>query len=305
MNILCDKIQNGPLMIIHGGASPIDPKGDALIEALDAIQNMADVCMKDLSNGATAIKTVVKCLQMLENDERFNAGIGSALQSDGLPRLTSSIMDGSKQNLSGVISVPYLSNPSKLAEKLQNRRAKILTSPGAELLAREMKLPISSNLTEKRSKKWLNKMEQNNFPTSVGFECDTVGCVIIDNKGKLASGSSTGGVGNEYPGRVSDSGTVAGNFASRYAAITVTGKGEQINNDAVASKTETRIRDGMSLNDAFAKTFKEAKSRKHSYGFIGIDAKHHYGIAHTTNAMPYVIYGANGLITKFENQSIG
>ena len=66
---------------------------------------------------------------MLENDERFNAGIGSALQSDGLPRLTSSIMDGSKQNISGVISVPYLSNPSKLAEKLQKRNAKILTSP--------------------------------------------------------------------------------------------------------------------------------------------------------------------------------
>ena len=84
--------------------------------------------MKDLINGATAIKIVVKCLEMLENDEKFNAGIGSALQSDGLPRLTSSIMDGSKQNISGVISVLHLSNPSKLAEKLQKRNAKILTS---------------------------------------------------------------------------------------------------------------------------------------------------------------------------------
>ena len=82
--------------------------------------------------------------------------------------------------------------------------------------------------------------------------------------------------------------------------ITVTGKGEQINNDAVASKTETRIRDGMNLADAFTKTFKEAKSRKHSYGLIGLDAKANYGIAHTTNAMPYVIYGANGLIEQFK-----
>ena len=294
-----------PLIIIHGGASPIDPKGNALTQALTSIENMASICMNNLKSGKSAIKTVVQCLEMLENDIQFNAGIGSALQSDGLPRLTSSIMDGHKQNLSGVISVPYLSNPSKLAEKLQNRNAKILTSPGAELLAREMKLPISSNLTENRSKRWLNKMEQNDFPTSVGFECDTVGCVIIDSKGRLASGSSTGGVGNEFPGRVSDSGTVAGNFASRYAAITVTGKGEQINNDAVASKTETRIRDGMNLADAFTKTFKEAKSRKHSYGLIGLDAKANYGIAHTTNAMPYVIYGANGLLAKFENQSIG
>ena len=164
-----------PLIIIHGGASPIDPKGEALNEALASISNMADACMKDLINGATAIKIVVKCLEMLENDEKFNAGIGSALQSDGLPRLTSSIMDGSKQNLSGVISVPYLSNPSKLAEKLQKRNAKILTSARVQnFLPRELKLPISSNLTEKRSKRWLNKMEQNDFPTSVGFECDTL-----------------------------------------------------------------------------------------------------------------------------------
>ena len=98
-------------------------------------------------------------------------------------------------------------------------------------------------------------MEQNDFPTSVGFECDTVGCVIIDSKGRLASGSSTG-VGNEFR-ESKDSGTVAGNFASRYAAITVKKEGEQINNDAVASKTETRIRDGMSLVDALLKLSKK------------------------------------------------
>ena len=80
-----------------------------------------------------------------------------------------------------------------------------------------MKLPISSNLTENRSKRWLNKMVQNDFPTSVGFECDTVGCVIIDSKGRLASGSSTGGVGNEFPESLRFR-AVAGNFASRYAA---------------------------------------------------------------------------------------
>ena len=292
-----------PLIIIHGGASQIDPKGNELTQALKSIEQMASECMSNLKSGKSAIKTVVQCLEMLENDIQFNAGIGSALQSDGIPRLTSSIMNGHKQNLSGVISVPYVSNPSKLAEKLQNRNAKILASPGAELLAREMKLPVASNLTEDRSKKWLHNLHKEDYPSAV--EHDTVGCVVIDSKGRLASGSSTGGVGNEYPGRVSDSGTVAGNYASKFAAITVTGIGEQINNDAVASKTETRIRDGMSLEDAFNKTFVEAKKRKHLYGYIGIDANANYGVAYTTNAMPYVIYGANGLLTKFENQSIG
>tara|TARA_A100001037_G_scaffold244817_1_gene225882 strand:- start:58200 stop:59093 length:894 start_codon:yes stop_codon:yes gene_type:complete len=290
--------ETGPVLIIHGGASPIDPKGEALTEALKSIEHMASRCMTNLLNGMSSVKVVVNCLEMLENDEKFNAGIGSALQSDGLPRLTSSIMDGSKQNFSGVVSVPYLTNPSKLAEKLQRRNAKVLTSPGAELLAREMKLPVASNLTENRSKKWLDNLDKGNYPPSV--EHDTVGCVVIDPKGRLASGSSTGGVGNEYPGRVSDSGTVSGNYASKFAAITVTGKGEQITNDAVASKTETRIRDGMSLEDAFGKTFKEAKKRKHQYGYIGVDAQSNWGIAHTTNAMPYVVFGANGLIRKYD-----
>ena len=296
MNKLYGK-HSGPLIIIHGGASPIDPKGNALKSAISSIEQMASLCMNELRSGKSAIKTVVQCLQMLENDAQFNAGIGSALQSDGIPRLTSSIMDGNKQNLSGVISVPYVSNPSKLAEKLQNRNAKVLASPGAELLAREMKLPVASNLTEDRSKKWLHNLHKEDYPAAV--EHDTVGCVIIDNKNRLASGSSTGGVGNEYPGRVSDSGTIAGNYASKFAAITVTGIGEQITNDAVASKTETRIRDGMSLADAFDKTFVEAKKRKHSYGYIGIDSDRNYGIAYTTNTMPYVVYGANGLIAKF------
>ena len=126
-----------PLIIIHGGASPIDPKGNALKSAISSIENMASLCMNELRSGKSAIKTVVQCLQMLENDAQFNAGIGSALQSDGIPRLTSSIMDGNKQNLSGVISVPYVSNPSKLAEKLQNRNAKVLASPAEQSYSQE------------------------------------------------------------------------------------------------------------------------------------------------------------------------
>ena len=86
-----------PLIIIHGGASPIDPKGDALIEALDSIQNMADVCMKDLSNGASAIKIVVKCLEMLENDEKFNAGIVSEFRENTISKEIHAIVEQTRK----------------------------------------------------------------------------------------------------------------------------------------------------------------------------------------------------------------
>ena len=42
---------------------------------------------------------------------------------------------------------------------------KILASPGAELLAREMKLPVASNLTEDRSKKWLHNLHKEDYPS--------------------------------------------------------------------------------------------------------------------------------------------
>ena len=47
--------------------------------------------------------------------------------------------------------------------------------------------------------------------------------MALDNKGHLAVATSTGGKGFEIPGRVSDSATVAGNYANLNCAISCTG----------------------------------------------------------------------------------
>ena len=187
---------------------------------------------------------------------------------------------------------------SILIEKLQKRRAKVLTSPGTELLARELSLPVHSNLTEKRSKRWLKQMDKANYPSSY-FDSDTVGCVIRDLKGRLTAASSTGGIGHEYPGRVGDTGTVSGNYASRFAAVAVTGKGEQITDDAVAARIETRIRDGMSLEEASNKTYQEALTKKRRYGWIAVSNKGEWGVTRTTNLLPYVVFNEKGLVDEF------
>ena len=69
MNQLYGK-ESFPLIIIHGGASPIDPKGEALTEALKSIESMASICMTNLLNGMSTVKVVAKCLELLENDEK-------------------------------------------------------------------------------------------------------------------------------------------------------------------------------------------------------------------------------------------
>jgi L-asparaginase len=290
---------SGVVVLIHGGAGPQDPSAEGIERANKALSRIAKDATKMVLDGVSLNRVACYCLQKLEEDPQFNAGIGSALQSDGVPRLSASLMNGEKQNFSGVIAATSIPYPSLLVEALQSRRAKVLTHPGTELLARELNIPVHSNITEKRSKRWLTIMEKEGYPDKY-TECDTVGVVIRDAEGRLVAASSTGGRGHEYPGRVGDTPTVAGNYASKHAAVAVTGHGEQITNDAIAARLETRVRDGRSLEKASRKTFREGLRNKRRYGWIAVSRRGHWGIAYTTQYMPYVVWGEKGLIDIFE-----
>jgi len=234
----------------------------------------------------------------MERDPMFNAGIGSALQADGVARLSAALMDGQRQRFSGIVGVGYLSHPSELALALQTRRARVLAHPGAELLARELALPVSSNVTARRSKRWQRMLSREDWPNADAEKpqsplLDTVGCLVRGPRGELVAAASTGGRGFEYPGRVSDTCTVAGTYASRYAAVAATGVGEQIVDDALAARLETRVRDGMSLGDAAKRCIQEALGKRHAYGWIAVD-RLGWCAAHTTASMPFVVIGRHG-----------
>jgi len=94
---------------------------------------------------------------------------------------------------------------------------------------------------------------------------DTVGAVAYHPDFGVFAGTSTGGRGGEFPGRISDAGTVAGTYSSKFAAISTTGHGEEIVNDAVAARIETQ------------------------YGWIALDGQGHWNIAYTTVAMSYIV----------------
>ena len=89
----------------------------------------------------------------------------------------------------------------------------------------------------------------------------TVGVVALDRYGNIVAGTSTGGIGGEIPGRVSDSPTIAGNYANKFAGISATGIGEQIVNLGAAVKIATRVEDGMDLKSAVDKTIHDAKTQ--------------------------------------------
>lgn len=219
----------------------------------------------DFLQSHTALETVVHAVSLLEDDELFNAGIGSQIQSDGKIRMSASLMDGFTHKMSGVINIEDVKNPIQVAQILLNYDDKILGGSGAINFARQHGFDKYSTEIPQRRAEYEAKLASNRI--------GTVGCVAIDSNGKIAVATSTGGKGFEMPGRISDSATVAGNYANEFCGVSLTGVGEDIVSGAVAAKIVTRVTDGFSIEKAFEKTFDELKPYDGFAGAIAIDFK--------------------------------
>jgi L-asparaginase len=213
----------------------------------------------------TAVETVVYAVSLLENNTLFNAGIGSQIQSDGKIRMSASIMDGKTSKFSGVINIEEVKNPIKVAQVLMNEEDRVLSGLGANQFARAHGFDKFSTETPQRKAEYEAKVKSNGQ--------GTVGCVVLDKNGNIAVATSTGGKGFEIVGRVSDSATVAGNYANSFCGVSLTGVGEDIVSNATAAKIVTRVTDGFTLEKAFEKTFEELKPYDGFAGAIAIDYK--------------------------------
>ncbi len=236
-------------ILIHGGffsesSQSIETKTQKQ-QALIQILEKAKLYLADHS----ALQTAIYATSLLEDDPLFNAGIGSQIQSDGKIRMSAAIMDGESQKFSGVINIEDVRNPIFVAQKLMDEEDRVLGGSGACQYAKLSGFDSFSTQTEERQKEFLAKKQSKGT--------GTVGCVVLDKEGKLAAATSTGGKGFEIPGRVSDSATIAGNFANENCAVSCTGVGEDIVSNGLATKIVTRVTDGMTLKQAFKKSFSE------------------------------------------------
>jgi L-asparaginase len=250
-------------IIIHGGffsesSTNIETKV-AKQEALLRIVKDSYAYLKTHS----ALETVVYAVSQLEDDELFNAGIGSQIQSDGKIRMSAALMDGETQKMSGVINIEEVKNPVQVAQVLMQEDDRVLGGSGATNYARQNGFEKFSTEIPQRKAEYEAKLK------SLGT--GTVGCVALDADGKIAVATSTGGKGFELVGRISDSATVAGNYANAFCGVSLTGVGEDIVSNATAAKIVTRVTDGFSLEKAFEKTFAELKPYDGFAGAIAID----------------------------------
>lgn len=268
-------------VIIHGGFFSESSTNN---ETKVAKQNALERIVKDshaFLKSHSALETVVYAVSLLEDDELFNAGIGSQIQSDGKIRMSASLMDGESQKMSGVINIEEVKNPIQVAKILMNVDDRVLGGSGATNFARQHGFESFSTEIPQRRAEYEAKLEA----TGTG----TVGCVAIDSNGKIAVATSTGGKGFEIPGRISDSATVAGNYANAFCGVSLTGVGEDIVSNATAAKIVTRVTDGFSLKDAFAKTFEELKPYD---GFAGAIAIDHNGNMFHQDSHPSMVFAS-------------
>lgn len=268
-----------PKVIIHGGFFSESKTNQ---EVKSAKQHALKEIVKKAHNfllSHSAFETAVFAVELLEDCDLFNAGTGSQIQSDGKIRMSASLMDGNTEKFSGVINIRDIKNPVRLAEKLIQYDDRVLGGEEALDFARKMGFKFYDPEIPQRRKEYEEKI--------LRLQTGTVGCVAFDKNGKLAAATSTGGKGFEIPGRVSDSATVAGNYANSFCGVSCTGVGEDIVNAALAARIVTRVTDGISLKDAVEKSFAELKKYDGFAGVIAIDSK---GNFYHKDSYPYMVY---------------
>ena len=266
-----------PKLVIHGGAGSLEGTLNKAPKIQDALSEIVSESYQFLLK-TNARETVIHAVKYLEDNPLFNAGTGSKLQRDGKIRMSAAIMDSNSEKFSGVINIQNVKNPIEIAEYLSDKKNYVLAGDRATHFARKKGYVNYNPTTIDRSQEHEKKL--------IG-DTGTVGAVALDSDGCIAVATSTGGIGGEIPGRVSDTPTVAGNYANKFAGVSSTGIGEQIVNHSLASRIVIRVQDGLDLYTAVEKTMSESRKQQYKFGIIAIDNLGNIQVGKTSDIVYY------------------
>ncbi len=242
-------------LAIHGGAGVIERgsltrEQDAAYRA--ALDSALQVGAEVLDNGGSALDAVEAVIQVLEDDPLFNAGRGAVFTADGRIEHDAAIMDGTTLDAGAVAGLTRTRHPISAARAVMEDSPHVfLIGQGAETFARSQGLEEVEPaffFTERRWQGLVRQLERDGLPVPARPEgappegsmaavtpplderkFGTVGVVALDREGRLAAGTSTGGMSGKRWGRVGDVPVIgAGTYASNAdgCAVSATGSGE-------------------------------------------------------------------------------
>ncbi|WP_447737943.1 isoaspartyl peptidase/L-asparaginase family protein [Rhodanobacter soli] len=231
--------EHAPLLVIHGGAgverTSMTPRIEAGARA--ALELALRKGYTELKSGKTATDAVTAAITVLEDDPLFNAGKGAVFTHDGKNELDASIMDGSTLAAGAVAGVHRVRNPILLARAVMEHSPHVMmVGDGAETFATERGFKLVDPSYFRTDRRW-QELQKALKDDAAGVSLSerlmalkhfgTVGALARDSQGRLAAGTSTGGMTDKQYGRVGDSPIVgAGTYANAACAVSGTGWGE-------------------------------------------------------------------------------
>lgn len=259
-------------IIVHGGAHEIAE--ELRMPHLEGCERAARAGQAILEAGGAALAAVEAAIRVLEDDRTFNAGYGSVLNTDGEVECDAAIMDGETLDVGGVCSVQGIRNPISVASLMLRERPTLLAADGAERFAREH----GAELCDPAALIAPHRRQDS--------AADTVGCVALDTRGRIAAGTSTGGVPGKMPGRVGDSPLPGGGlYAERgVGGISLSGDGEKISRLTLAARIMGGLRlDGTDPDATITEHLDLLGSFDGSAGVILLDADGRPAWGHSTS----------------------
>lgn len=233
--------QSGMGLLVHGGAWDIP---DSETEAhLDGLRRAIAQGRTMLLDNASSVDVVTEVVALMESHGAFDAGRGAVLTREGTVELDAGVMDGASLSFGSVACVKHIANPVHAARLLIDHgdgEVRILCGESVDRFAQAHGLRLVQNevlrCTREQERFELLQHEAASFHTSQAFQAGqmpspqgTIGCVALDQEGRLAAATSTGGTPFRPAGRIGDTPLPgAGFYANEWGAASATGWGEAI-----------------------------------------------------------------------------
>ena len=215
-------------VLTHGGAGSSEKHSNGTERAAHACYNAGQ---KETS----LIHAVCLGVGVLEDDGRFNAGVGAHARKNGKIQHDAAVADGTGR-FGAVAALEGFKNPVYVAEAVSETEYRVLAGSGAAEFASRCNFEIVN-------RKQMPDCGGQDFSTS--SSTDTVGCVAFDGT-TFAAGLSTGGKAGAQYGRVGDVPILgSGLYAGPEGAVAATGDGEAIIMNMTAFRAYQFIEKGM------------------------------------------------------------